>query len=249
MSLHKKKKSKKSKKNKQQIINDENRDPHKDALNVAFLKSLTTNKWFYLTLFVCFSMFKLHDVIGPSKSSSSSYIGFTFSFIFILIFGHITHRLSHNLVFTEVYNNHKKCNINAHVDWFISNVCAFLDFHRVTHHDSCVNKTPINIFYEFMMNFLTQGGIFIIFVWFCNRCIDMRVILLWALMYATAHNINYAIIKPTVHKDHHLHDDTNYGLDIADIIFDTKHDLNDIEDHNHMSINLLIIAAIIVYLF
>jgi hypothetical protein len=194
-------------------------------------------------------MFKLQDVMALGKSASSSYAGFTFSFIFILVFGHITHRCSHNSQFLEIYNNHKKGNMNAYVDCIITKVCTLLDFHRVTHHDSCINKNPMNIFYEFMMNFLTQGGILIVFVWFCNRCIDMRVILLWALMYATAHNINYMFIKPTVHRDHHLHDDTNYGLDIADIIFDTKYDLTDIEDHNHISINLIIIAAIIVYLF
>ena len=77
----------------------------------------------------------------------------------------------------------------------------------------------------------------------------MRVILLWALMYATAHNINYLFLKPTVHRDHHLHEDTNYGLDIADIIFDTKYDLTDIEDYNHISINLIVITAIMVYFF
>lgn len=236
-------------KEKCEISNHHNHN--KDKLNNAFKDSIIKNKWFYLTLFICFSIFKLHDVISPnqspSPSSSSSYFTFIFSFIFILIFGHITHRLSHNIDFTKVYNNNKKGNMNVHVDSLLSNVCSFLDFHRKTHHDSDVNKKPINIFYEFMNNFLTQGGIFIIFIWFCNTFIDMRVILLWALMYASAHNINYMFIKPTVHKDHHLHEDTNYGLDIADIIFDTKYDLNDIEDHNHISINLIIITFIITY--
>jgi hypothetical protein len=251
MNFHKKRK-KKEKKNKKQKINNENNDNHKDVLHVAFIKSVTTNKWFYLTLVICFSIFKLQDVVLSSESpsslsSTSTYSGLIFSFIFILIFGHITHRLSHNVNFTQVYHNHKKDNINEHVDSILIKICTFLDFHRTTHHDTSINKNPINIFYEFMNNFLTQGGILILFVWFCNRCIDMRIILLWALMYATAHNINYMFLKPTVHRDHHLHEDTNYGLDIADIIFDTKYDLNDIEDHNHISINLIIITLIITY--
>lgn len=247
--FHKKGK-KKEKKNK--IINVNNNN-HKDALNVAFIKSITTNKWFYFTLFICFSIFKLQDLLvlssesssQPLSMSSSSYTGLIFSFIFILIFGHITHRLSHNMNFTQVYHKHKKDNINEHVDSILIKLCTFLDFHRTTHHDTSINKNPINIFNEFINNFLTQGGILIIFVWFCNHCIDMRIILLWALMYASAHNINYMFLKPTVHRDHHLHEDTNYGLDIADIIFDTKYDLNDIEDHNHISINLIIITLII----
>lgn len=235
---------KKNNKN-QKIIQEkhERHDNHKDELNIALKDSITKNKWFYITLFLCFSVFKLEDIISLNKSTS--YFRFAFSFIFILIFGHIIHRLSHNVNFTEVYNTHKKGNLNNHVDFILTKMCSLLDFHRITHHDSDINKKPINIFYEFMNNFLTQGGILVLFIWFCNRFIDMRVILLWALMYATAHNINYMFIKPTVHRDHHLHEDTNYGLDIADIIFDTKYNLNDIEDHNHISINLIIITLII----
>jgi sterol desaturase/sphingolipid hydroxylase (fatty acid hydroxylase superfamily) len=139
--------------------------------------------------------------------------------------------------------------MNGHVDSILTSVFRFMDFHSVTHHDSSINKQPVNVCYEFMNNFFTQGGWLVLFVWFCNRCIDMRVILLWALMYASAHNINYMFLKPTVHRDHHLHEDTNYGLDIADIIFDTKYDLNDIEDYNHISINLIVITAIMVYFF
>lgn len=252
--LHKKKNKRKEKYIKNEKIknetnhetNDAVNDNHKSVLHKAFIKSLTTNKWFYLTLLICFFMFKLQDVISFDKTSSS-YSGLIFSFIFILLFGHITHRLSHNIHFTQVYDNHKKGNMNKHVDTILTNVCKFLDFHRITHHDSDVNKKIVNIVYEFINNFLTQGGLLIIFIWFCNRYIDMRVILLWALMYASVHNINYTLIKPTVHRDHHLHEDTNYGLDIADIIFDTKYDLNDIEDYNHISINLIIITFIIIF--
>ena len=250
----KKSKSKKHKKQIKKVNNYEyetNEDneiiknkQHKDVLYSAFTKSIKTNKWFYFTIFLCFYIFKLQDNFSQSKPSS--YIGLSFSFIFIMLFGHIVHRMSHNIHFTQVYHNHKKGNMNKHVDSVLTNVCNFLDFHRTTHHDSDVNKKIINICYEFINNFLTQGGILIIFIWFCNKYIDMRVIFLWALMYATAHNINYMLIKPTVHRDHHLHEDTNYGLDIADIIFDTKYDLNDIEDYNHISINLIVITAIMV---
>jgi len=253
-SFHKKlkKKEEKNEKDKKNEKHDDNH-AHKNALDVAFKESIITNKWFYLTLLICFYMFKLRDTAPTSSSSSStsssSYVGLAFSFFFVLVFGHITHRLSHNIDFTKVYNNHKKGNMNGHIDSILTRVVRFMDFHSVTHHDSCINKQPANVCYEFMNNFFTQGGGLVLFVWFCNRCIDMRVILLWALMYATAHNINYLFLKPTVHRDHHLHEDTNYGLDIADIIFDTKYDLSDIEDYNHISINLIVITAIMVYFF
>jgi len=71
--------------------------------------------------------------------------------------------------------------------------------------------------------------------------------MLCALMYATTHNINYVYLKPSVHRDHHIDNSTNFGIDIADILFDTKYNLDDIETHNHVSINLIIITLIIVY--
>ena len=60
---------------------DDNR-AHKNALNVAFKESIMTNKWFYLTLVICFYMFKLRDAASTSSSSSSSssYVGLAFSF-------------------------------------------------------------------------------------------------------------------------------------------------------------------------
>jgi sterol desaturase/sphingolipid hydroxylase (fatty acid hydroxylase superfamily) len=79
------------------------------------------------------------------------------------------------------------------------------------------------------------------------KLIDIRVLLLWAFMYATVHNINYVFIKPTTHKDHHVNNHTNYGLDVVDILLNTKYDYNDIEVHNHVAINLILITYVICY--
>lgn len=48
---------------------------------------------------------------------------------------------------------------------------------------------------------------------------------------------------------HHLDKHTNYGIDIWDIMFNTKYqgDNTDIENINHYSINVVIISAILVY--
>lgn len=212
---------------------------HNNAINSALKESLIKNKWFYISLLVCFYLFKTY-------TPNTSYYVLLYSFIFIVVFGHFIHRLSHNINFREIYNKHRKRSINQYVDYIIIKICDFFDFHRVIHHDTSINKKFSNIVYEFINNFMIQGGLLVGFVWFYNNFIDNRVILLWALMYATVHNINYLFIKPTVHRDHHLHDNTNYGIDIADIIFDTKWNLNDIEDHNHYSINIILIAICIV---
>lgn len=216
---------------------------HKEKLNIAFKESVKKNKWFYLTLLLCFYMFK------QSSPDNTSYILLIISYIFVLIFGHISHRISHNVNFTKMYNKFKKNNINPRIDGYLLNVCRFLDFHSITHHDTTINKQPANILYEFFNNVITQGGAIIIFVKLVNYFIDYRVVMLWALMYATTHNINYVFLKPSTHRDHHYDDNTNFGIDIADILFDTKYNLDDIETHNHVSINLIIITIIIVYFY
>ena len=166
-----------------------------------------------------------------------------------MITGHISHRVSHHLNFTDIYNKFKKNNVNPCLDNVILKTCRILDFHSITHHDSTINKQAENILYEFLNNILAQGGMLILMVTFINYFIDFRVILMWMLAYATNHNINYLILKPSTHRDHHLHDDTNYGIDIADILFDTKHDLDDIETHNHISINIILVTLLIVYCY
>ena len=78
--------------------------------------------------------------------------------------------------------------------------------------------------------------------------------MLWALFYATVHNINYRIIEPIEHENHHKDEKTNYGIDIVDIIlnskYNTKHKSNipiTIEDHNHAAINIVIITILILW--
>jgi hypothetical protein len=216
---------------------------HKKLINNALKESIIKNKWFYLSILLSFYIFKKYSPLHVN----TSYCILAYSFAFILVIGHVVHRVAHNVQVVKEYNKYRKSSTNKYVDYIIIKVCEFFDFHRVIHHDTSINKKFSNIVYEFINNFMIQGGLLVGFVWFYNNFIDNRVVLLWALLYATLHNINYSFIKSTVHRDHHLHDNTNYGIDIADIIFDTKWDLNDIEDHNHYSINIILIAICIMY--
>lgn len=216
---------------------------HKDKLYSALKESIIVNKWFYFSLILCFYMFK------QSNPEKTSYITLVFSYIFIMIAGHVSHRISHHLNFTDIYNKFKKNNINPCMDNILSKSCKVLDFHSTTHHDSEINKQPVNILYEFLNNMLAQGGFFIIIVTFVKHFIDFRVISMWMLAYATNHNINYLFLKPSTHRDHHLDGNTNYGIDFADILFDTKYDLDDVENHNHISINLILVTLLIIYFY
>ena len=57
----------------------------------------------------------------------------------------------------------------------------------------------------------------------------------------------FDVFLPKVHEEHHDDKNTNFGIDIWDILFNTKNN-SDIENFNHSIINLIIIL-IIFYFF
>jgi hypothetical protein len=148
---------------------------------------------------------------------------------------------------SDIYKKHDNIfTRNKYVNWFIEQYIYFMEFHATTHHDSSINKQYKNIALEFINNAVIQGLLLIILKYILNF-IDNRVIILWAFFYATVHNINYSIVKPTTHVEHHINNATNYGIDIWDIIIGSKYDWTNIETHNHTAINLIVITAIIMF--
>lgn len=204
----------------------------------ALWKSIYGNYVFFIALFFCLYKFK------QNTKYDASYLILFLSFIFASIQGYFSHYVSHHINFTDFYNT---CdNIltrNKYVDGCLRSCVDFLDFHDKIHHDTDINKQTQNICYEFLNNVYMQGlGVVLII-----KLIDIRVLLLWAFMYAAVHNINYLYVKPTTHKDHHVNHHTNYGLDFVDILLNTKYDYNDVEQHNHAAINLILITYVICY--
>ena len=222
-----------------------NKKKNNDIQMEAMITSIKTNWLYYVTLWVCFYILKRYTAPG------GSYAIFIITYAFISLLGHFVHMTSHNVNFNKLLKNNCKHNIfyrNKYCKYALHKWCDFLDFHSTTHHDSSVNKAPINIVYEFINNLFTQGCGLIVLIKLINL-LDTRIILLWAFMYASVHNINYVFLKPTTHRDHHKNDKTNYGIDISDIMFNTKYDWNDIENHNHISINLIIISVAIAIIY
>jgi hypothetical protein len=219
--------------------NEDIKEKQNIQLNALF-QSIKQNYIYFIAVFFCLYKFK------QNKKYNSSYIQLFGSFIAIATIGHITHLISHHINCTELYKNLNLDNLvtrNYYSNKILNFICNFLDFHDQTHHDLDVNKQFKNIVYEFCNNLVTQGLAIALFIKF----MDIRVILLWAFMYASVHNINYLYVKPSTHRDHHINPHTNYGIDFMDIILNTKYDWNDIEEHNHMAINLLIISYVISY--
>ena len=216
-----------------------------DIQREAICKSVKQNYIFYIALIACLYAF------SKSDSSKYSFIIALVTIIFITFYGYLMHFISHsmNTTFSRIYSQYDNFfTRNKYANWFASNFIYFMEFHATTHHDTSVNKQFKNVVLEIMNNLATQGVILIIVKYFFNL-LDNRVILLWAFFYATVHNMNYIIVKPSTHREHHLDDKTNYGIDIWDILIGSKYDWNNIETHNHTAINLIVITAVIMYIW
>ena len=76
---------------------------------------------------------------------------------------------------------------------------------------------------------------------------NRSVIILWGLLYSSVHNINYNIIHPLEHANHHKECCTNFGIDTLDILKYSKYDIKNVEIFNHYSINIIVITLFIMF--
>lgn len=214
---------------------------YKNEETTNITNSICKNLVFYTVVLYCLFLLSGKNIF------SLAFIQCIITWIFICMFGYFIHFVSHQVNLRDIYG--RVDNIftrNEYINTCMLKLIDIYEFHDKTHHDIEINKEPINIFYEFMMNIYTQGIGLIVFIE-TIKLLDYKVIILWAFLYATVHNINYLYLSPTTHRDHHIDPSTNYGIDTMDIIFNSKYDINDIEDINHASINLLFITYGILY--
>jgi hypothetical protein len=204
------------------------------------------NYLFYITLFFCFYIFVKNSKHGGScVTQFGLFLRLIFSFMVVTFYGYLFHYLSHLINFKNHYKDAESIiTKNTVTKYLMDFVFSMLDFHHTTHHESSVSKQPLNVAKELSMNLFTQGVGMFLFV----KVVDTRIMLLWALLYATVHNINYVFTQPKSHMDHHKDCQTNYDLSVWDILLNTKYDINDVEDYNHMAFNTLVITVLIVQL-
>ena len=168
------------------------------------------------------------------------------SFCLISLHGYFAHYLGHKINFTNWFNNInnilKEITITNKIFSFIAKI---LDFHDDIHHNTDINKKPINIINEFLTNFISKE-VFPFIIIKILTLIDLRVCFVWGLSYATVHNINYLYLMPQTHSDHHKDKHSNLGMDIWDIIFGTKYNWDDIEDVNHYAVNFILSSIVII---
>ena len=208
----------------------------------TILESIRINYIFYITCVLCLWWLCRH-------TRSSMFSAF-YTFIFISLFGYVAHAISHfaeHFKITDMLDTHFNNVLTSPKNWFQSIISKYLwfnDFHDKIHHDTTINKQPINIMWEFIGNFWMQAGILLLTKYLLFYT-DNSTIVLWGISYATVHNINYVISPSKIHMNHHVNKFTNYGIDIWDIVFNTKMPGDSIEDINHYSINFIICSLII----
>lgn len=208
------------------------------SISKLFCKYLKINYIFCILLIISFIIY--------SKLLKQNFFINILSFIFFSFLGYIIHIYSHLYNYEELSEkliNHKTfLTRNKYTKYIIRKIAIFLNFHQDTHHNSDINKELKYQVYEFINNFVMQGLYSFILIFILRR-INYSISLIWGLFYATFHIINYNIIKPIVHEEHHKDENVNYGIDIWDILFNTKNN-GEIENFNHSIINLIIILIV-----
>ena len=228
---------------------------------VYLSKSFKVNYIFWIVITICIFLISCYH---KKDNLLFNFISGYMSLILAILIGYGIHYISHLIDLTKIYNN--KCLKNYPTLNKIINksILYTWDFHDKIHHNVNDSKTFINLLIEFIQNILTQGLLFIIVDIFIlsfmitlnfkiinkifNFIPNKAIILLWALFYSTIHIINYNILNPIQHRQHHKHQFTNLDpVEFTDIIFDTKYDYKYIQDYNHGSINIIIITILIIY--
>lgn len=240
-----KKDKKKNKKEKKKIklkafdVDDNQDFFHKYKSLAMLLKNIEINYPFYIVSLFCLYFLSL--------KTKKHYFITVLSFIFISGFGYFVHWCSHAIPWTELYSQQDNFfSQNIYTDQIIRCFLNFMEFHDITHHDSSINKKFKNIALEAINNSVTQGLLFV-FAAIVIKQVDLWACVLWALLYATFHNINYVLHSPETHVNHHIDPTTNFGIDIWDIIFNTKYPGEEPENYNHYGINLVLLTIIMCY--
>ena len=191
----------------------------------------------HLKINFIFYIILLSSLYILSKVRKYNYIVYIINIIVISWLGYIGHYICHHKYSYKFYKKIKNKYIKYIFKWFL--------FHHTIHHNTKINKKSKNIFIEFILNIISQGGFLAVIVYLL-KYIDFQLFIWWAILYATIHNINYNLISSETHRKHHVNCNTNYGIEQWDILFNSMYD-NNFEDINHYSINIIIFTVLMVY--
>lgn len=221
--------------------------------------SIVLNKWFFSLIILIIIYWSYIETI---KSNNLNFYKTTYitSITYILHFywlftcliitamwGWYAHYLSHHISCNDYLET-----LHIPKNGFLHFIATYVyDFHDIIHHNSAINKKWINLLIEFISNFWYEGIFYVFILWIFNlhHLIYIKIPLLWGLTYASSHCINYTILEPLCHVQHHKNPYTNFGLDTIDVIMNTKYDIDCLEDFNHTGFNMLVLFLLIEHLY
>ena len=140
--------------------------------------------------------------------------------------------------------------LTVHLFHYLSHYPIFypLNCSHLYHHD---NNNFLSHFIQIVIEFVTilSPIIFKYFLWSSSTFFNTYLIIFIYFFYTTVHTINYSMLHVNnIHEYHHINKLRNAGPDICDILFNTKHDVeNQIENTDHYIPNI-ISGIILIYL-
>ena len=219
------------------------------------IESIIINYQFWTISIVCIYL------ITVNGNTGNNFIEGILSFALAIFSGYVVHYIAHSYDFGKLYKEtdwsvFKYLRSRKTIDKYITNTLLYtVDFHDKIHHDTKINKKWYNVIIEFIQNVLSEGGFLVLLAYTLKIHFrgytfqfNKTIFLVWGLLYASVHNINYAFHENQQHINHHINPRTNYAMDVLDIMFDTKYDINNIEDINfNGGLNIIIITFFIIY--
>lgn len=120
----------------------------------------------------------------------------------------------------------------------------------IVHHYHHENDNFFSHFIQVVLELSIPYPFVILSYFFGIHIFDAWIILYFMLFYCSVHNINYSIFRVNgVHRLHHTEVNLNFGPDICDVMFGTKHSSeNCVENTNHYIPNIIIITGIVLIL-
>jgi hypothetical protein len=237
---------------------------NKQKCNMLY-ESLKKNYLFMICIIIQIFAFAILYPSNPTFGIIINIILGIITFIIGTIIGYYVHVLSHLLDFKEIFDTcyessytfgHLLRKIPTPIMWLLHKIIYLFDFHDKIHHNTNINSKWNNIIIEIIMNLYTEGIALIILLKIFDFGVQLRgytfklnypILFAWSILYTTIHNINYNIITPICHIQHHIDKNTNFGIDLMDIIFETKYDTNS-EEMNHAALNVIFIMIFIIFI-
>ena len=185
------------------------------------LKSVKLNyKSWLILLFVLYNIVRIGNKLKNQETTqSTTTINSIITIVSIFFLLYIFHYISHFSLFPILSVSH---NYHHNNDNFLSHFCQIM-------------TEFISIMFFVFIKYLSSVFAFASPFQVITETINTNIILFFYIFYTLVHNFNYSFLKVNqVHQYHHKDQSKNLGTDILDILFGTKHDIdNSLENTDH----------------